>query len=160
MPRPCEPSRCQQQQQARSSHARLCPRLSNFHFQKLNTATLLPGGRTVHSRFKLPVPLFEHSTSSLTPSRHKYDAAVLRDASLILWDEAPMAPSHALTYRRLSAARADVRRPAVRWQDDRVRRQLSSGVATCATRLTHRVGSHVHQTQRPLAMYPSAQADS
>jgi len=51
----------------------------------------------VHSRFKLPVPLFEHSTSSLTPSRHKYDAAVLRDASLILWDEAPMAPSYALT---------------------------------------------------------------
>ena len=60
-------------------------------------ATLLKGGRTAHSRFKLPVPLFENSTSGLTPNRHKHEAAILRESSLILWDEAPMAPSHALT---------------------------------------------------------------
>ena len=60
-------------------------------------ATLLKDGRTAHSRFKLPVPLFENSTSGLTPNRHKHEAAILRESSLILWDEAPMAPSHALT---------------------------------------------------------------
>ena len=28
-------------------------------------ATNFPGGRTVHSRFKVPIPIFEHSTSTL-----------------------------------------------------------------------------------------------
>ncbi|CAF4174042.1 unnamed protein product, partial [Rotaria sordida] len=31
-------------------------------------ASLLPEGRTVHSRFKLPVPILETSTSSIRPN--------------------------------------------------------------------------------------------
>ncbi|CAF4426189.1 unnamed protein product [Rotaria sp. Silwood2] len=42
-------------------------------------ASLLPEGRTVHSRFKLPVPILKTSTSSIRPN-----------------NEAPMAPCYAL----------------------------------------------------------------
>ena len=58
-------------------------------------STLLDGGRTLHSRFKLPVPFDEKSVSTITPSSPQ--AKILRDASLIIWDEAPMSPSLHLT---------------------------------------------------------------
>jgi hypothetical protein len=57
-------------------------------------ATLLKGGRTAHSQFKLPVPIVETSTAGLrldTP-----EALRVKNAKLILWDEVTMAPSHAL----------------------------------------------------------------
>ena len=57
-------------------------------------ATLLDGGRTVHSRFKLPVPLNETSTSSIKPG--DIAAHQLRNCDLFIWDEAPMAPGMAL----------------------------------------------------------------
>ena len=57
-------------------------------------ATLLAGGRTIHSLFKLPVPLLDTSVCNIVPtSRH---AAFLRSLDLILLDEASMVPTHAL----------------------------------------------------------------
>ena len=57
-------------------------------------ASLLPDGRTVHSRFKLPVPLLPMSTSSIRPNSKEADE--IRMTHVIIWDEAPMAPCYAL----------------------------------------------------------------
>ena len=57
-------------------------------------ATLLEDGRTVHSRFKLPVPLLDTSVSY--HRMQSKEADFIRRASLIIWDEAPMAPALAL----------------------------------------------------------------
>ncbi|XP_058741856.1 uncharacterized protein LOC131614261 [Vicia villosa] len=54
---------------------------------------LLPGGRTAHSKFKIPVPTMDNSTCKID-----YDddvADLLRQTKLIIWDEAPMAHKHA-----------------------------------------------------------------
>ncbi|XP_058775274.1 uncharacterized protein LOC131649531 [Vicia villosa] len=50
---------------------------------------LLPGGRTAHSRFKIPVPTLETSICNI----EKQDdlAELLKMTDLIIWDEAPMA---------------------------------------------------------------------
>lgn len=51
-------------------------------------ATLLPGGRTAHSRFKIPVNLDESSFCNIG---HNSDIAhLIRNTKLIIWDEAPM----------------------------------------------------------------------
>ncbi|XP_058766937.1 uncharacterized protein LOC131640560 [Vicia villosa] len=50
---------------------------------------LLPGGRTAHSKFKLPVPTLENSTCNII-FNDDY-AELLRQSKLIIWDEAPMA---------------------------------------------------------------------
>jgi ATP-dependent DNA helicase PIF1 len=57
-------------------------------------ATLLAGGRTYHSQFKLPIPLKENSTSNMR--ENSQDAKLLKESSLIIWDEATMATHHAL----------------------------------------------------------------
>jgi hypothetical protein len=57
-------------------------------------ANLLKGGRTYFSQYKLPVPLLENSTSGMRMS--SMDAELIRKASILIWDEATMAPSHAL----------------------------------------------------------------
>ena len=57
-------------------------------------ATLLEGGRTAHSRFKFPVPIVENSTCNVRPQGQ--EANELRSSSLLIWDEAPMAPSYAI----------------------------------------------------------------
>ncbi|XP_058784545.1 uncharacterized protein LOC131659356 [Vicia villosa] len=58
---------------------------------------LLPGGRTTHSRFKIPVPTLETSICNI---EKKDDIAeLLKFTDLIIWDEAPMdimsGPTHA-----------------------------------------------------------------
>ena len=58
------------------------------------SASLLDGGRTVHSVFKLPVPLNETSTCSLR--LQSAEASNIKRAQLILWDEITMAPYYAL----------------------------------------------------------------
>jgi len=55
---------------------------------------LFPHGRTVHGRFKLLLNLHEHSISGLKV--HSKEAAIIRYAKLIIWDEAPMANKHSL----------------------------------------------------------------
>ncbi|POM79407.1 Helitron helicase-like protein [Phytophthora palmivora] len=51
-------------------------------------ATLLTGGHTAHSTFRNPLKLSEFSTCSLSWQSQK--AELIRKASLIIWDEAPM----------------------------------------------------------------------
>ncbi|KAF8397618.1 hypothetical protein HHK36_016538 [Tetracentron sinense] len=54
---------------------------------------LLPGGRTAHSRFKIPLNLDE---TSCCPIAHRTDLAkLIQEADLLLWDEAPMTNRHA-----------------------------------------------------------------
>jgi hypothetical protein len=57
-------------------------------------ANLLKGGRTYFSQYKLPVPLLDNSTSSMRLS--SIEANKIRNAALLIWDEATMAPSHAI----------------------------------------------------------------
>lgn len=53
---------------------------------------LLPGGRTAHSRFGIPLSPDEFSTCNIT---HGTDQAnLVKEASLIIWDEAPMMSKH------------------------------------------------------------------
>ena len=49
-------------------------------------ATNFKGGRTVHSRFKVPIPITATSTSTLTRTQRE----LLHETKLIIWDEAPM----------------------------------------------------------------------
>ena len=54
-------------------------------------AQQLPGGKTVHSRWRLPVPLpFTDASSGL--SLDSDAAEVMRLATLFIWDEGPNAP--------------------------------------------------------------------
>ena len=56
-------------------------------------ATLLLGGRTVHSLFELPVPLLEKSTCNVALTSKVAD--MLRVQSLFIIDEASMLSLHA-----------------------------------------------------------------
>ncbi|XP_071695348.1 uncharacterized protein [Rutidosis leptorrhynchoides] len=49
---------------------------------------LLPGGRTAHSRFVIPLELMENSTCGIKQKTHL--AALIQEVRLIIWDEAPM----------------------------------------------------------------------
>ncbi|KAG6726965.1 hypothetical protein I3842_02G107600 [Carya illinoinensis] len=51
-------------------------------------APILPGGRTAHSRFKLPLDIDERNTCCV--SKQSALANLLHAAKLIIWDEAPM----------------------------------------------------------------------
>ncbi|XP_057443466.1 uncharacterized protein LOC130735534 [Lotus japonicus] len=53
---------------------------------------LLPGGRTAHSRFSIPISIHELSTCNVRQGSQK--AELLQKASLIIWDEAPMMNKH------------------------------------------------------------------
>ncbi|XP_023741901.2 uncharacterized protein LOC111889982 [Lactuca sativa] len=55
-------------------------------------ALFLPGGRTAHSRFIIPINLTENSFCSIAPDSDL--AALLNKARLIIWDEAPMMHRH------------------------------------------------------------------
>jgi hypothetical protein len=57
-------------------------------------AMLLAGGTTAHSRFGIPVPVSDESTSSIRVTTDR--ATVIKDASLIIWDEITMADKHAV----------------------------------------------------------------
>ena len=47
-------------------------------------ASLLPGGRTAHSRFKIPIKVGHNSMCNFT--KQSGTAELLRQASLIIWD--------------------------------------------------------------------------
>jgi len=51
-------------------------------------ALLLPGGRTAHSRFSIPINPDEFSICKIQPGSDQ--AELISRASLIIWDEAPM----------------------------------------------------------------------
>jgi hypothetical protein len=51
-------------------------------------ALILHGGRTAHSVFKVPIPVFHDSTCNIT--RKQQVGSMIYDADIIIWDEAPM----------------------------------------------------------------------
>jgi len=53
---------------------------------------LLPGGRTAHSRFKIPLDIHENSLCGI--GRGTNLAGLIARTSLIIWDEAPMSHKH------------------------------------------------------------------
>jgi ATP-dependent DNA helicase PIF1 len=65
---------------------------------------LLPGGRTAHSKFKIPVPTLENSTCEIEHDDER--AGLLKQTKLIIWDEAPMA--HRFTFEALERTLRDV----------------------------------------------------
>ncbi|XP_028214934.1 uncharacterized protein LOC114396984 [Glycine soja] len=65
---------------------------------------LLPGGRTAHSKFKIPVPVFEDSTCNIHQGTQL--AELLNQTSLIIWDEAPMA--HKFCFEALDHSLRDI----------------------------------------------------
>ncbi|XP_035231014.1 ATP-dependent DNA helicase pif1-like [Stegodyphus dumicola] len=57
-------------------------------------AVLLTGGRTVHSTFKLPVPILENSSCHVR--QDSAEGRYLKTAKLFIWDECTMTPHYAL----------------------------------------------------------------
>ena len=51
-------------------------------------ASIMPGGRTAHSIFKIPIKLEENSVCIFT--KQSGTASLLREASVIIWDEVAM----------------------------------------------------------------------
>ncbi|OWZ01340.1 Helitron helicase, partial [Phytophthora megakarya] len=71
------------------SHVRLQKKVASIAVASSGiAATLLTGGHTVHSTFRIPLKLSKFSTWSLPWQSQK--AELIRNASLIIWDEAPM----------------------------------------------------------------------
>ena len=65
---------------------------------------LLPGGRTTHSRFKIPLDV--HETSVCNIGRGTMLAALIERTSLVIWDEAPM--SHRFCFEALDRTLRDL----------------------------------------------------
>ncbi|PWZ10632.1 ATP-dependent DNA helicase PIF1 [Zea mays] len=57
-------------------------------------ASIMPGGRTAHSRFKIPLTIDDGDVCSFT--KQSGTAELLRKASLIIWDEASMTKRQAV----------------------------------------------------------------
>ena len=53
---------------------------------------LLKGGRTVHLRFKVPIPIHQESHCNIPKNSQLAD--LIRQANLVIWDEAPMQHRH------------------------------------------------------------------
>ncbi|XP_010233605.1 ATP-dependent DNA helicase PIF1-like [Brachypodium distachyon] len=57
-------------------------------------ASIMPGGRTAHSRFKIPLNIQEGGVCNFT--KQSGTAKLLQKASLIIWDEVPMTKRQAV----------------------------------------------------------------
>ena len=58
-------------------------------------ATLLPGGRTAHSTFKLPLDLASDDMPTCNVTRNGPVAALMKKVRLVVWDECTMSHKHA-----------------------------------------------------------------
>jgi len=67
-------------------------------------ALLLPGGRTAHSRFKIPVPTLESSICNIEQGTEL--AELLKRTKLIICDEAPM--THKFYFEALDKSLRDI----------------------------------------------------
>ena len=65
---------------------------------------LLPGGRTAHSKFAIPVPTLQNSTCNV--NRGSELAELLKVSKLIIWDEAPM--THKFCFEALDKSLRDI----------------------------------------------------
>ncbi|GJV04341.1 ATP-dependent DNA helicase PIF1-like protein, partial [Tanacetum coccineum] len=54
---------------------------------------LLPGGRTAHCQFVIPLELMENNTCGIKQNTHL--AKLMQEVQLIIWDEAPMTQRYA-----------------------------------------------------------------
>lgn len=68
------------------------------------TSLLLLGGRTAHSRFKIPIPTLDNSIYNIHQGSEL--AALLKMTRLIIWDEAPMA--HKFYFKALDKSLRDI----------------------------------------------------
>jgi hypothetical protein len=68
-------------------------KVANMAFSGI-AATLLQNGRTLHNRFKLPVPLYNNSNSSISPQMKEW--IEIKETEVFIIDEASMVPKHAL----------------------------------------------------------------
>lgn len=73
-------------------------------------ATLLPGGKTAHTAFKIPIDLDSTETPVCGVSRNCDKAKVLQECSLIVWDESTMANKKAV--EAVDRMLQDIRRTA------------------------------------------------
>ncbi|XP_019182314.1 PREDICTED: uncharacterized protein LOC109177372 [Ipomoea nil] len=67
---------------------------------------LLPGGRTAHSRFSIPIAVNEDSTCNISQSSPL--AQLIMQSKLIIWDEAPM--MHKFCFEALDRTMRDIMR--------------------------------------------------
>nr|XP_017221483.1 PREDICTED: ATP-dependent DNA helicase PIF1-like [Daucus carota subsp. sativus] len=67
-------------------------------------ATLMPGGRTTHSRFKIPIVLDEFSVCAI--GNNSDISELIRHTKLIIWDEAPM--QHRFAFECLDRSLRDI----------------------------------------------------
>lgn len=67
-------------------------------------ATLLPNGRTAHSRFTIPIDLHQDSMCNII--RSTMIAELLNETDLIIWDEAPMC--HRFPFEALDKSLRDI----------------------------------------------------
>ncbi|XP_057764030.1 uncharacterized protein LOC131008561 [Salvia miltiorrhiza] len=67
---------------------------------------LLPGGRTAHSRFKIPISINEDSMCNIKPGSPLAELILM--AKLIIWDEAPMV--HKYCFEALDRSIRDIMR--------------------------------------------------
>jgi len=65
---------------------------------------LLPGGRTTHSKFAIPVPATQNSTCNIHQGSDL--AELLQRTKLIIWDEAPMC--HKFSFEALDKSLKDM----------------------------------------------------
>src|SRR3954468_23616508 len=65
---------------------------------------LLPGGRTAHSKFKIPIPTLESSTCDINKGSDRGN--MLKLSKLIIWDEAPMC--HKFCFEALDKTLRDI----------------------------------------------------
>ncbi|XP_058759678.1 uncharacterized protein LOC131632992 [Vicia villosa] len=65
---------------------------------------LLPGGRTTHSKFKIPIPTLESLTCDINKGSDRGD--LLKVSKLIIWDEAPMC--HKFCFEALDKTLRDI----------------------------------------------------
>lgn len=65
---------------------------------------LLPGGKTAHSKFKIPVPALENSTCNIDQGSEL--AGLLKATKMIIWDEAPM--THKFCFEALDKTMRDI----------------------------------------------------
>ncbi|CAN1254548.1 ATP-dependent DNA helicase PIF1 [Linum perenne] len=70
-------------------------------------ATLLPDASTAHSRFKIPIEV--HHTSTCMVKKGTQLAEVIKAATLIVWDEAPMI--HRLSFEAVDRTICDIIEP-------------------------------------------------
>ena len=69
-------------------------------------ATLLPGGRTAHSTFKLPLDLTSDDMPTCNVTRNSAVATIIKKTRLVLWDECTM--SHKRAFEAVNRMMQDV----------------------------------------------------